>query len=568
MSVREAVARPFALAGARTWRFPLFVGAVVLTVTALPYLVGAMFAHGDRQFMGIASDVPDTTQYFAWMRAFAHTNGLLIANPLTPEPNDAAFFNLLWYVLGHIGAFLHLQPAVTYQGFRWVAGAGFFAALWAACGVFCAPGWERRLGWLLVVLGGGFGWIWVILKYVIHHPVPPLDIYIAEPNSFFALIGFPHLLFAATLLIGIFLLFVRGYERGSWASYIGAGAAGLFLGVTHAYDLLVVYTVLCVFALAMTVKRRVIPWQTVGGIAIIGGLSSPPALYFTYLTQHDATWRGVLAQYTNAGIVTPSPLHLAILLGPVFLVALLTVFLPDGWRALRVGPDRDLLIVVWFLASFLLVYLPTSYQIKMLNGWQIPAGVLAARGVARIIAPWMRGRSSLFRNRLARVPVGVIVGVALLLLAIPTNLYLVGWRSDEVHRATAPYSLSAGDANALQWLGEHAGEGDIVLSSLTVGQYVAGMSDARPVLAHWAQTLRYYEKEDAISRFYNATTPEAERLDLLRQWNVRFVVAGPEERALGTYDPGRSAQYVQVYASGRTMIYAVRSLAASAEGAA
>lgn len=565
MSVREAVARPLAQTRARTWRFPTLVGAVLLSVTALPYLVGSLFARGDRQFMGIASDVPDTAQYFAWMRAFAHTNSLLIANPLTPEPNAAAFFNLLWYALGHCAQILHAQPAVVYQGFRWAAGAAFLAILWVACGVFCTPGWERRLAWLLVTLGGGFGWIWVILKYVIHHPVPSLDIYIAEPNSFLAMIGYPHLLFAAALLIGIFLCSVRGYERDSWRAFAGAGALGLLLGVTHAYDLIIVYAVLGTFTLAMTVKHRAIPWRLVGGVGVVGGLSSPPALYFTYLTQHDATWKGVLAQYGNAGIVTPSPPHLVILLGPIFIVALLGVLIPAGRRALWNGPDRDLLVVAWFLVSFPLVYVPTAYQIKMLNGWQIPAGILAARTVVRLLAPRVGMTHRAPAGRLSTLPVATILGTALLLIAIPTNLYLVGWRSDELHRAAIPYSLATDDAEALRWLGDNAREGDVVLSSLTIGQYVPGLSDARPVLAHWAQTLHYYAKDAAVSRFYDSATSEDERISLLRQWNVRYVFAGPEERALGAYDPGRFTQYIPVYVHGGTTIYGVRAGALQAE---
>lgn len=562
MSVREVAARPLVFVTARPWRFPALVGAVALVVTAIPYLIGGIFARGGQHFMGIAADVPDTAQYFAWMRAFAHSDGLLIANPLTPEPNRAAFFNLLWFALGHAMQIFHAQPAVIYQCFRWAAGAGFLAVLWVACGVFCTPGWERRLAWLLGVFGGGFGWVWVILKYVAHHPVPSLDIYIAEPNTMLALIGYPHLLFAASLLLGILLLCVRGYERGSWAAYGGAGILGLLLGVTHAYDLIIVYTALCLFGLAVMVRDRAIPWRFVGGVAIVGGLSSPPALYFTYLTQHDPTWRGVLAQYGNAGIVTPSPLHLVILLGPVFLVALLAVLLPDARRALWRGPTRDLLIAIWFLASFPLVYLPTSYQIKMLNGWQIPAGILAARVVVRSLAPRLRWLATALRGRFAHVPVSVLVGVALLVIAIPTNLYLVAWRGDELHRAAPPYSLTTGDADALRWLGEHTANDDVVLASLTLGQYVAGYSDARPMLAHWAQTLDYYEKERIVSRFFAAATPEAERTDILQEWNVRYVVVTPEERTPEAFDPERSAHYRAVFASGGTTIYRVQSLAA------
>ena len=543
MSVREIAARSVSLTQTGVCRLPVLVGSVMLALTAVPYLVGNMFARGDRQFMGIVLDVPDTTQYFAWMRAYAHTRSLLIANPLTPEPNHAVFFNLLWYLLGHLYRLFHLQPAAAYQAFRWVAGAVFLTVLWAACTAFCAPGWERRLAWLFAALGGGFGWVWVVLKYTMHHVIPPLDIYIAEPNTVLALIAFPHLLLAASMLIGIFLLVLQGYERDRWSAYIAAGGLGLFLGVTHAYDLLIVYMVLAGFALAVTVRKRRIPWQLIAGSAIVGVLSLPPALYFTYLTQHDPTWRGVLAQYGNAGIVTPTPPHLIILLGPVFLVALAAIIAPRGWRLLWRGADGDVLIAIWFLGSFVLAYLPTSYQIKMLNGWQIPAGILAARGLFRVLVP----RGSVVRLALGtwntRWPATLVAGFVVLAIAVPTNLYLAAWRADELHRATVPYTLTTGDANALHWLDAHARDGDVVLASLTIGQYVAGASDARPVLAHWAQTLNYYEKEEQVRHYYADTTAEAERTALLRQWHVRYVFIGPEERALGRYDPGTRAEY-------------------------
>jgi hypothetical protein len=385
-----------------------------------------------------------------------------------------------------------------------------------------------------------------------------LDIYIAEPNTFLALIGYPHLVFATMLILGVFLLTIRGYERGSGAAWLGAALLALLIGVTHAYDLIIVYAVLAGFVVVITARHRAIPWRLVGGVAAIGALSSPPALYFTYLTEHDPTWRGVLAQYGNAGIVTPSPLHLAILLGPVFLVALLAIGMPAGRRALWMGPERDLLIGIWFLISFLLVYLPTPYQIKMLNGWQIPAGILAARFAVRLIGPRWEGIRTTLRGRRISVPSGVLAGLVLLGLAIPTNLYLVAWRADELHRAAAPYSLPADDVAALRWLAGNAHPDDVVLSSLTIGQYIPAFSDARPVIAHWAQTLNYYQKDADVRRFYDAATPEDERLTLLEEWHVRFVVVGADERVPGAFDPDRSAHYRAVFTSGGTSIYLVQ----------
>ena len=41
----------------------------------------------------------------------------------------------------------------------------------------------------------------------------------------------------------------------------------------------------------------------------------PAALYLAYLTSQSPIWRGVLAQYGNAGVYTPTPPHLLILMG-------------------------------------------------------------------------------------------------------------------------------------------------------------------------------------------------------------------------------------------------------------
>src|SRR5436309_13016887 len=88
------------------WRFVSVTLLVVLALTSLPYLFAYATTPPDKQFMGILLDVPDHVQYFSWMRELSHAP--LAANKLTPEPNRAIFFNLLWWGLGHLGAALRL----------------------------------------------------------------------------------------------------------------------------------------------------------------------------------------------------------------------------------------------------------------------------------------------------------------------------------------------------------------------------------------------------------------------------------------------------------------------------
>ena len=95
-------------------------------------------------------------------------------------------------------------------------------------------------------------------------------------------------------------------------------------------------------------------------------------------------------------------------------------------------------------------------------------------------------------------------------MAIPINIYLLGWRFVDLARHRAPYYL-------------HRDE--------TLGQYVPALSGKRAVLAHWAQTVDYYTKRDEVARFFDPDAPDALRTAVLQRYGVGYVLAGEDEAA-------------------------------------
>ena len=98
----------------------------------------------------------------------------------------------------------------------------------------------------------------------------------------------------------------------------------------------------------------------------------------------------------------------------------------------------------------------------------------------------------------------------------------------------APYQqrgvqVQRDEVAALDWLRDNGAGDTVVLASLAVGQYVPAMSDERAVLAHWAQTVDYFAKRDAVAAFYAPETSIADRRALLDKYNVRYVIVGPVE---------------------------------------
>lgn len=541
----------------------------LLIVTGIPYAYGYLSAPPGRVFQGIVFNVPDIVQYWSWLRD--HRTALLVPNRMTAEPNEPALFNGLWLVLAQIQNIVGWTAPAIYQLLRILGGMSFLIVLWWFIGLCTPAPRERWTAYLIATLGGGFGWIWVVDKYLGAGDVRyPLDLYVVEPNSFFALMALPHLLVAATMILGIFGCFLVGMRREApWRWYGGAALLALLLGLSHAYDLIMIYAILGVYSMLRCIVARQVLWRLVGGLILIGAVSFPPAGYFTYLTSQNPLWREVLAQFDNAGVFTPNLLHLPVLLGLSFVITIMYGIVSvqrlrrtSAWPALDVESPTAF-IWVWTIVGFGLLYIPTDFQIKMLNPYQIPLALLTSRAIWKTIAhiaalPAAR-RSMLSSIQALAQRRPMILAAAVVILMLPTNVYLLGWRLYDITRVAAPYYLTDDQVAVLRWLDARSDEHAVVLADLTIGQYVPALTGQRAVLAHWAQTVNYYQKRSDVERFFDSDTPAEERAALLRRSQVAYVIYGPEEQALGGYDPKSDPQLQPVLNLPTITIFQVRS---------
>jgi hypothetical protein len=536
----------------------LLVGAVLLAASSVPVALGYLTAPADRCFMGIVSDVPDWSEYFAWMKAFS--TRLVIENPLTCEVQSPAFFNLQWLVLGHLAAWL--PRGMVIECFRLAMGALFLWLTYRTCrAYFAGSPVAAWCSWLLINLSAGLGWIWVIEKRLAGRTdaLHPLDIYVAEPVSFQNIMIFPHFVVGALLLLVIFRSFASAIESRRMRDMVLSGMFALMLGLTHAYDLIVVYGVLGMFVLQL-LRRGWAARDALTPLLVVGVTSVLPPAYFFVLTTADPLWRQVLSQFGDAGVFTPTPPHLLILVGLPLVLTLLTW--RNVFRGDVVGP-WPLLVRTWAVVNLFLVYIPTDYQVHMLSGWQIPLGLLATEGLFTSIVPWLRARAWLpARISLPLRPrtyaSEMVVAALLIVAAVPTNIYLLAWRAREVLRRDHDHYLHHDELRVLEWLDQHSADGEPVLASLTLGQHIPGLAGNKVVVGHWAQTVEFPRKRAEVTAFFQAHTSDETRIAILRRCAVRYVVHGRAERLLGGFEP-RHAPYLQpVSAAGETQLYRVQ----------
>jgi hypothetical protein len=570
---RSAIRREVAVSAA-------FIGGVLL-VTAFPFLYAYLSEPADKRFMGILLNVPDYSQYLSWSREFGKS--LLIDNMLTPERGPTVFFNLFFLMVGRLGSLLGLGSAEALQFMRPIAGAVYLAAIYWYIRLNVLDALHRWVAFLVASLGGGLGWLLIVQKQFTRDLPFPLDVYVSEANTFLTVMAFPHQAMATGLLVLIFALAGLALERRSYRLASCAGVLALLLGVQHGYDLVVVYGVVGLTTLILAAREKTRLQPLLLG-ATICGPSLPAAAYLTYITRESPIWRGVLEQYSNAGVYTPNPAHLLVLMG----VPLILVVAGLPWRlwpvveqalgrgrARRVGielgqprvnvlsipPQRHagtfsgatLLLGVWFGVGFLLLYIPTDFQIKMLAGWQVPVAVLATKILFEQLEPALR-----------RLPLPTwsrshfVLGALFVAAVLPVNMYLYAWRITDLERHDYPYYLYRDEAAALHWLNGNAQPRDVVLSSLTIGQYVPGIAGTHAFLAHWTGTLDYHAKRRMVDAFFQAALPEERRRELIARFNVRYVFYGPQERALGGYDPQRSPYLRRVYSNQSVSVFEAR----------
>jgi uncharacterized membrane protein len=121
-----------------------------------------------------------------------------------------------------------------------------------------------------------------------------------------------------------------------------------------------------------------------------------------------------------------------------------------------------------------------------------------------------------------------------------------------------PYYLYKEEIGALEWLEKQPGVDSVVFSSLTLGQYVPALTGKHAFLAHWAQTVDFYDKGDMVKDFYKPETDNARRLAILHAYNVKYVIYGPAERLIGEADFARSPYLEEVFSSSKVQIFEVR----------
>jgi len=141
---------------------------------------------------------------------------------------------------------------------------------------------------------------------------------------------------------------------------------------------------------------------------------------------------------------------------------------------------------------------------------------------------------------------------------MPTYIIMFVWHIGSLLTYWPRFYQSAGLVATTDWLERNASYADGVLAAYNTSTIIPARAPVRVTLGHLSETIDVDARKSEVQNFFNAGTSDRWRRELLARLNLNYVWYGPEERALGTYDPAQASYLQEAYSAGDVRLYRVK----------
>ena len=485
-------------------RWALIYSFFLAVLTSLPYLLAALNSDNTWSFTGFLVAVEDGNSYIAKMLTGSE-GAWLFKSPYSTMEQSGVLAFLPYILLGKVSGGAHDQLVLLYHLFRLFSIPAVVLAVYRFSAVFIESVELRRWTLIIATIGGGLGWLLVLLGEPEVAGSLPLEFYSPETFGFLAIYGLPHLTLARALMLIGFVWYLQ--DESKWR----AGFALLLAGLIHSPELLSAFAALAAHQIAILgFGRDKADWLKRLGRAMLPSI--PLLAYLGYSALADPYLQAWAAQ----NLILSPPLILYLL---AFVVLLPAAFL--GARDLLGRRDEAMLFpVTWAIVIPVLVWAPISIQRRLPEGGWVALAVLAAVGLATL-----EGRT----KRIARIAIASLV--------IPSSLLILASGIEVALNPREPAFRARSEVNAFGRLGRLAESSDVVLASFEMSNPLPAWVPVRVVAGHGPETAGLAVLRPRIASFYQPSATNEDRTALLEDEQIDYLIYGPRERALGTWDP-------------------------------
>ncbi|MHA1410954.1 MAG: hypothetical protein ACTSQY_11725, partial [Candidatus Odinarchaeia archaeon] len=359
------------------WRFFWLVVFLVIIITGAPFIYGWLLTPPETIFNGLHTvSSEDFVAYYSYIEQVKQGNWLFF-DLFTPEKQKIGTFNIFWLAAGLIAKLFNFSSIFTLHLLRILLIPLLLFVLFVFIVYIFKDSLARKICFLILVFSSGIGaWAAIFLKpaFYIQHGQGyrwPIDLWVVHTNVFITISQSPHLILSLLLSILILFLALLSFENNNYKYSFWAGICGLILFQFHPYQLPTIFAILMIYVfISFLIKNSRLAWPYLKHLFLIFIISLPSLIYHFWLLSNDWVTRVRASQ--NITLLPPLTF---IFLGYGFI---LIFALAGTYFVLKNKVSNKIIfILTWFVVSFVLILLPTQFQIRFLQGWIFPMAVLS-----------------------------------------------------------------------------------------------------------------------------------------------------------------------------------------------
>jgi hypothetical protein len=519
----------------KEYRWVLIASILMVLLGSLPLLLGYVLQTPEQRFVGTIYDRQDYSVHLAMMH-YGAQGGWDYQLRFTTEPHTATYLRTFYVALGHFTGWMGIPLDVIFQAARILLGLLACISIYRLLARIFMSVHQRRLAFVLAVLGAGFGWFQVPLGLLPDPKIWPIDIWLIDAYVFFSIALFPHFSALIAAIMLALTAFLDYLQHPDWRNIVIIALCALFVQIVNPIAFVLADCGMAgAFIFSCWQKRR-FDWASVLTLGLLAVVQIPLLVYSWNLLTRDPSW----AVFSSQNLL-PSP-------PPVYILFGFGLFWPfaaiGAIKALRKPEAGSGLALFWLIPAIILAYMPVEIQRRFLLAITIPLTILAAPGILDFSA-WLHRRMPVSRTA------GTIFVSALISIG---SFFLVLIYSANIISRPPNLFEPAALVQAVDWLGQNGSANDVVLASEPTAQMVAMRTPLRLYFGHEMETLHFADKAREVEDFYRGLQPE----NWLESLPVTWVIFGPHEREWSS-SPPRSPRLKLVYQNDQVDIYRVAS---------
>jgi hypothetical protein len=526
------------------------VAILVLAISCLPYALGYGFAPPGWDFGGFIINTEDSHIYLAAMQQGAQ-GAWRFRLLYTPEDHPRAFLYLFYLLLGHLSALTGLSLILIYHLARLFCGLALLMTAYFFIAFFVRRRAVRWIAYLLICFSSGLGWLVLLISPTLPGGISPIDFWLMDAYMFFSVLLFPHFSLAMVSILAVFMATLLYFRTKRTRCLMEASVALWVLFLVNPKIMPVVAAALAGHWVLLFGLRRTLPWREMRGLIVLGFSLTPWLAYYGYVLVSNPVLGLLIKQDVT---LSPPPLYYVLGYGLVFLLAI-----GGAIHVVRQRREREIFLLAWPLAAIATLYLPFQTQRRMVTGLYIPLCILASLGLFKYVLPTVyhsrvsRAISRMLsydRRRLRSFVLNLIV-----VATFPSNLYLLASASLAALQGHPTLFHTEAENQAIDWLAENSQTTDTVLCSYWVGNYIPARIGHRVFWGHWNLTIDFVSKRRLAEAFFQAQTDDRVRRKILEEYSIAYLFYGPQERALGDFNPEDKSYLMKTFSNSEVSVY-------------